>query len=141
MTWRILRDTTKLARLGLWETLASQRKTSLRKIHLIFFKEDNRIIGHAIWHEANIEEHRKGEARNEKDKEILQKLLGGQKDFVELHELWLKKEYRGKGYGKKFFEFFEEFIANKGWLNNILCRSSHGNSYMPQAWIQRRLRC
>jgi GNAT superfamily N-acetyltransferase len=92
--------------------------------HLIVFKEDNQIIGHAIWYEANTEEHRKGEARNEKDKEILQKLLGRQKDFVELHELWLKKEYRGKGYGKKFFEFFEEFIANRG-CDSIIFYADH----------------
>jgi len=25
------------------------------------------------------------------------------------------KEYRGNGYGKRFFEFFEEFIKRKGY--------------------------
>ena len=83
--------------------------------HLIVWKEDNEIIGHAIWHETSIEEHRKGEPRDKEDREILKKLLGRKKDFVELHEVWLDKKHRGKGYGKKFFEFFEKFIANRGY--------------------------
>jgi GNAT superfamily N-acetyltransferase len=47
--------------------------------------------------------------------EILEKLAGGQKDCVELHEVWLTKKHRGKGYGKKFFEFFEEFMRSKNY--------------------------
>jgi len=82
--------------------------------HLIVWKKNEEIIGHAIWHETNIEEHRKGEPRDKKDREILKKLLGRKKDFVELHEVWLDKKHRGKGYGKKFFEFFEKFITNRG---------------------------
>lgn len=38
---------------------------------------------------------------------------------MELHELWLKREHRGKGYGKKFFEFFEEFVASMGYSHMI----------------------
>jgi hypothetical protein len=34
----------------------------------------------------------------------------GQGSFVELHELWFGKEYRGMGFGKRFFDFFEEFL-------------------------------
>jgi GNAT superfamily N-acetyltransferase len=34
---------------------------------------------------------------------------------VELHEIWLKKEHRGKGYGKVFFEFFERLMSSKGY--------------------------
>jgi len=91
---------------------------------LIVWRENNEIIGHAVWHETNTEEHRKGEPRDKEDKEALEKLLGGKKDFVELHEIWLMKEYRGKGYGKKFFEFFEEFIRNKGY-NSIVYYADH----------------
>jgi len=40
--------------------------------------------------------------------------MGKGKDFVELHELWLTEEHRGKGYGKQFFAFFEEYLRGKG---------------------------
>jgi len=91
---------------------------------LIVWKENNEIIGHAIWHETNTEEHRKGDPRDREDVEILERLLGGKKDFVELHEIWLMEEYRGRGYGKKFIEFFEEFIRNKGY-DSIVFYASH----------------
>jgi len=91
---------------------------------LIVLKEGDEIIGHAIWHETNTEEHRKGDPRDKEDRELLEKLLGGKKDFVELHEVWLREEYRAKGYGKKFFEFFEEFISNKGY-NSIVFYADH----------------
>ena len=81
--------------------------------HLIVWRENDKIIGHAIWHETNTEEHRKGDPRDKEDREILRNLLGEKRDFVELHEIWLMKEYRGKGYGKKFFAFFEEFMRKK----------------------------
>ena len=45
----------------------------------------------------------------------MEKLLRGKKRLVELHEVWLMKEYRGKGYGKEFSAFFEELIRNKGY--------------------------
>jgi GNAT superfamily N-acetyltransferase len=84
--------------------------------HLIVWRENNKIIGYAIWHEASTDEHRKGDLRDREDREILRKLCGGKKDnIVELHEIWLTKEYRGKGYGKRFFKFFEEFIRGKGY--------------------------
>ena len=83
--------------------------------NLIVWKENDKIIGHAVWHESNTEEHRKDDPRDKVDREILEKLLGGRKDFVELHEVWLMKEHRGKGYGKEFFEFFEQFIRCKGY--------------------------
>jgi GNAT superfamily N-acetyltransferase len=84
--------------------------------HLIVWRESNEIIGDAIWHETSTDEHRKGVPRDREDREILRKLCGGKKDnIVELHEIWLMKEYRGKGYGKRFFEFFEEFIRRKGY--------------------------
>ncbi len=64
---------------------------------MIVWKEDGRIIGHAIWHESNATEHTGGRPRDEKDKEVLEQLLDGKKDFVELHELWLRNEFRGQG--------------------------------------------
>jgi len=83
--------------------------------NLIVWKEKSEIIGHAIWHESNTAEHRKGDPRDRKDHEILEKLLGRKKNFVELHEVWLLKEHRGKGYGSEFFEFFEQFIRSRGY--------------------------
>jgi GNAT superfamily N-acetyltransferase len=83
---------------------------------LIVWREDDEIIGHAIWHETSTEEHRKGDSKDKEDTVILRRLLGGRRDnVVELHEIWLRKKYRGNGYGKRFFEFFEEFIRNKGY--------------------------
>ena len=83
---------------------------------LVVWRENNEIIGHAIWHETSTDEHRKGDPRDKEDRVILRRLLGGRKDnIVELHEIWLRKKYRGKGYGKRFFEFFEGFIRKKGY--------------------------
>jgi len=83
--------------------------------NLIVWRRDGEIVGHAIWHETNTEEHRKGDPRDKEDRKTLRKLLGGKQDFVELHEVWLAEEHRGKGYGKQFFEFFEEFMIKKGY--------------------------
>lgn len=83
--------------------------------NLIVFRENGEIVGHAIWHETSTEEHRKGDRRDEDDREILRGFFGGKKDFVELHELWLTREKRGKGYGKRFFGFFEEYVRDKGY--------------------------
>jgi len=93
-------------------------ETFLREglLNLIVWRKDGEIIGDAIWHESNTEEHRKGDPRDEEDREALRRLLGGRKrDFIELHEVWLLEEHRGKGYGTKFFEFFEEYMRNKGY--------------------------
>ena len=82
--------------------------------HLIVWREGDAILGHAIWHEASTDEHRDGDPRDREDREVLERLLGGKRDLVELHELWLKRAYRGRGYGKMFFEFFEDFIRSRG---------------------------
>lgn len=92
--------------------------------HLIVWKENAEIIGHAIWHASNTDEHRLGDPRDKEDKEILRRLLGGRKDFIELHEIWLRKEHRGKDYGKRFFEFFEEFVKSRGY-DSILYYTNH----------------
>jgi len=83
--------------------------------HLIVWRENNKITGHAIWHETNTEEHWKGDHRDKEDREALERLLGGKNDFVELHEIWLMTKYRGKGYGKKFSDFFEAFLKKRGY--------------------------
>ena len=84
--------------------------------HLIVWRQNNEIIGDAIWHETSTEEHREGDPRDREDRETLRRLCGGKKDnIVELHEIWLIERYRGKGYGKRFFEFFEEFIRRNGY--------------------------
>lgn len=81
--------------------------------HLIIWRESNRIVGHALWHEASTDEHRKGDPRDYEDKILLRRLFKGKRSLVELHEVWLKKEQRGKGYGKQFFVFFEDFMRSK----------------------------
>lgn len=93
--------------------------------HLIVWRENNIIIGHAVWHETSTDEHREGDARDREDREVLRELCGGKKDnIVELHEIWLRKKYKGKGYGKSFFEFFEEFIRKKGY-DSIVYYADH----------------
>jgi ribosomal protein S18 acetylase RimI-like enzyme len=86
---------------------------------LIVWKENDRIVGHSVWHESNTIEHRKGDPRDIEDREALKKLLGKKKDFVELHEIWLIKEYRQKGYGNEFFDFFETYMKSKGYADLV----------------------
>jgi len=108
-----------LNKIGLYkeEGELDKLETFLRNklFNLIVWRENGEIVGHAIWHETNTEDHRRGDPRDKEDREILEKLLGGKKDFVELHEVWLAEEHRGKGFGKQFFEFFEEFMQGKGY--------------------------
>jgi len=92
--------------------------------HLIVWRENGKIVGHGVWHETNTEEHRQGDPRDKEDREVLEKLLSGKKDFVELHEIWLMKEYRGKGQGKRFFEFFEEYMKSRGY-DSIVYYADH----------------
>jgi GNAT superfamily N-acetyltransferase len=47
-------------------------------------------------------------------RESLERLLGEETGFTELHEVWLKEAYRRKGYGKKFFVFFEDLMRKRG---------------------------
>ena len=83
--------------------------------HLIVMIEDELILGWVIWHESNTREHSKGSPRDDEDIKILEDLANGRYQIIEIHELWLKKAHRGKGYGKQFFEFFEKFITTKGY--------------------------
>jgi GNAT superfamily N-acetyltransferase len=86
---------------------------------LIVMRENGEIIGHLIWHESSTDEHRKGDPRDEEDRQILNRLAGGKKDLVELHEVWLRQKYRGKGYGKQLFEFIENFLKKKGYSSFV----------------------
>ena len=101
-------------------------ETFLRKrlLNLIVWRLDGEVVGNAIWHETNTDEHRKGDPRDEEDREALRRLLGGKLDFVELHEVWLLDEYRGEGYGERFFEFFEEYMRRKGY-DRIVFYANH----------------
>jgi len=45
--------------------------------HLIVWRENDKIIGDAIWHETSTDEHRAGDSRDREDREILRKLCGG----------------------------------------------------------------
>jgi hypothetical protein len=49
---------------------------------LIVWRENNEIIGDAIWHETSTDEHRKGEPRDREGREILRKLCGGKKALL-----------------------------------------------------------
>ncbi|NIO37277.1 GNAT family N-acetyltransferase [Candidatus Bathyarchaeota archaeon] len=92
---------------------------------LLVLRENDEIIGHAIWHETSTDEHRERDPRDKEDREILRKICGGKKDnIVELHEVWLRKKHRGKGYGKRFFGLFEDFIRKKGY-NSIVYYADH----------------
>jgi GNAT superfamily N-acetyltransferase len=82
---------------------------------LIVVREDDEIAGHLIWHESSTDEHRKGDPRDEEDRRILNRLAGGKRDLVELHEVWLRHKYRGRGYGTWLFEFFEDFLRKRGY--------------------------
>ena len=91
---------------------------------LIVWRKNDKIVGHAVWHESNTKEHRKGDPRDQEDTEALEKFLSAKKNFVELHEIWLMKEHRGKGYGKRFFEFFEEYMKSRGY-DQIIYYADH----------------
>jgi GNAT superfamily N-acetyltransferase len=83
--------------------------------HLIVWTDQGEIVGHNIWHETNTEEMTPGDPRDVDDRNTLRKLFGGMtENLVELHELWLITEHRGKGYGSQFFVFFEDFVSRNG---------------------------
>jgi GNAT superfamily N-acetyltransferase len=84
--------------------------------HLIVWREEDEVVGHAVWHETSTDEHRPGDPRARADREVLREICGGMREnIVELHEIWLREKYRGKGYGVRFFEFFEGFIRKQGY--------------------------
>jgi len=83
--------------------------------HLIIWVDEGDIVGHCIWHETSTEEMIPGDPRDSDDRDCLRHLFGGVKDnLVELHELWLRIEHRGKGFGSEFFSFFEDYVSKNG---------------------------
>jgi GNAT superfamily N-acetyltransferase len=91
---------------------------------LIVWRENGKIVRHAVWHETSTDEHRRGVPRANENTQTFEKLLGEKKNFVELHELWLTKEYMGRGYGTEFFEFFEDLMKDKG-FDDIVFYADH----------------
>jgi ribosomal protein S18 acetylase RimI-like enzyme len=88
-------------------------------LQLIVWRENDKIVGHAVWHESNTEEHRKGVPRDKEDRETLERLLGKKRGFVELHEWWLIEKHRGKSNGNKFLDFFEAHMKSKGYVDLV----------------------
>ncbi|UCE11063.1 MAG: GNAT family N-acetyltransferase [Candidatus Thorarchaeota archaeon] len=82
--------------------------------HLITWRLSGRIIGHAIWHESSATEHTPGDKRTEQAISIHEQLMDRDTEFIELHELWLGVDYRGRGYGSAFIDFFEDFMRELG---------------------------
>ncbi len=109
----------------IWKSIPNRRLSNLDEFerdividnpaHLIVWKEGNKLIGHTIWHETYTDRHHEEDPRDDEDRKILEDLIGKIIECVELHEIWLKMEYRGKGYSKQFFPFFEKFIADSGY--------------------------
>ncbi|MFW9799448.1 MAG: GNAT family N-acetyltransferase [Candidatus Thorarchaeota archaeon] len=82
--------------------------------HLIVWKDQDQIMGHAVWHETSTDEMTKGDPRSDDDRETLQRLRGGRRNnLAELHEVWLQAEHRRRGNGKRFFSFFEQFVRER----------------------------
>jgi GNAT superfamily N-acetyltransferase len=86
---------------------------------LILWEDADEILGHAIWHPSDTENHPDGSRREEDDRETLHALLGGPASFVELHEIWLLEEHRGKGYGEALFDFFEDMMKERGFRHIV----------------------
>ena len=98
--------------------------------HLIAMIKDNQVLGWAIWHESNTREHYTGFPRDDEDIKILEDLANGMYEVIELHELWLKKAHRKKGYGKQFFDFFEKFVITKGYNRIVYYTDNESAIYL-----------
>jgi GNAT superfamily N-acetyltransferase len=93
--------------------------------YLIIWRDKGEIVGHCIWHKTSIEEMSPGNPRDDDDKECLRLLFGGEKDnLVELHELWLRTEHRGKGFDEEFFDFLENYVSMTG-FDGIVYYTDH----------------
>jgi GNAT superfamily N-acetyltransferase len=93
--------------------------------HLIIFANKGETVGHCVWHETSTEDMIPGDPREDEDRETLHKLFGGKKtNLVELHELWLRSVYRGRGFGQQFFSFFEAYIEAAG-FDGIVYYTDH----------------
>ena len=82
------------------------------------WRDNGVLVGHTIWHASNTKQHQEGNPRDPEDKQILEELkVTG--DFIELHEIWLSDSHRGRGYGTKFFEYFENMVKEKGFKSIV----------------------
>lgn len=102
-------------RIGLLFGETERRLITENPDRLIVWRENGTIIGHTIWHSSNTHVHPDGTPRELDDRHILEDELGVEGDFIELHEIWLSEETRGKGYGKQFFDYFENMVRQKGY--------------------------
>ena len=106
------------------EIVGEVGETELRIIgedprRLIVWLLDNEIVGHAIWHPSNTVAHPNGEPRECDDRRILEEDLGVAGDFVELHEVWLREDSRGRGFGSTFFDYFESMVKEIGYRHIV----------------------
>ena len=113
-----------LKTLGLTLGLTEERLIRESPERLILWREQGALVGHTIWHASNTKVHPDGEEREAEDRRILEKELHVVGDFIELHEIWLSDDNRGKGYGTKFFDYFEDMVKRKG-FNAIVYYADH----------------
>ena len=93
--------------------------------HLIVFTNEGEIVGHCIWHETSTKDMIPGQPRDDEDRVCLRQLFGGERtNLVELHELWLRSEYRGRGFGQQVFSFFEAYVEAAG-FDGIVYYTDH----------------
>ena len=86
---------------------------------LIMWRDECVLVGHTIWHTSNTRVHPDGEPREADDRRILEEELNIVGDFIELHEIWLGDDYRGRGYGSSFFDYFEGMVKQKGFKSIV----------------------
>jgi len=86
---------------------------------LIVWGDNQEVYGWIIWHPSRVKDHGDSTPRDDTDMKILTNLIGENEEFIELHELWLREEYRGKGYGAKIFDFFENFVLERGFKHFV----------------------
>lgn len=87
--------------LGLGLGLTESRLIEENPDHLIMWRDVGVLVGHTIWHPSNAKVHPDGEEREAEDRRILEEELSVVGDFIELHEIWLSDDHRGKGYGAR----------------------------------------
>ena len=80
--------------------------------HLIVWREGSEIIGHVIWHEERIEGFR--EPGEEEVREVLERLLGEKRDFVEFHRVWLEKSIGERGMARNSLSFSKTLLRKEG---------------------------
>ena len=113
-----------LEKLGLTLGATEERLIRENPDQLILWREGDTLVGHTIWHPSNTKQHPDGKPREEDDRHVLEDELGVEGDFVELHEIWLADDHRGRGYGSAFFEYFEDMVQQRGY-DSIVYYADH----------------